>query len=280
MRYRSHDEYLKLIAGNRVKRAEEIGTTVKETLGEYVTSRKADEVRLGAVPSDRLAAFLLKNPSLLKPLIAACNMGKRAIRKDLGLELDTFRPRLDAAKARQVAEYLLPSLPQQILIESLIALDAYQWVDSAIRKVKGRWERQFGDHLRRRGVDCKKRKFSVGSQEFELDLAYPSDGDVLLAVDMKMIGHPSDKHKRGDEIVNKAIKYKGLVPKGIFVALIYYPFDDDRASLAERVTLTSEVDEVIFAGDDAESVEAASQHLYDLLKRVKTNSSSSSRLIG
>jgi hypothetical protein len=272
LRYRPHDEYLKLVATERAKRAKEIGDTVRETLGDYVTERKTDEVHFAKVSPEKLTELLLKNPSLLKPLIAACNMGKRAIRKDLGIELDTFRPRLNEDKARQIAVYLLPSLPESIFIDGLIALDAYQWVDSAIRKVKGRWERQFGEHLRARGVDCKKRKFKVGNQEFELDLAYPSEGEVLLAVDMKMIGHPSDKHKRGDEIVNKAVKYKGVVPHGVFIALIYYPFDEDRDSVAERVTMGGgQVSQVIFAGDDEESIAAAVNRLhahYELIKKI------------
>jgi hypothetical protein len=258
------------VSSKRAERAREIGDTVKETLGEYIVQRSADEVHFADVTVDQLAALLLKDPSLLKPLIAACNMGKRAIRKDLGIELDTFRPRLDRDKAYQVAEYLLPSLPKAIFIESLVALDAYQWVDSAIRKIKGRWERQFGDQLRAAGVQCKKRKFKVRKQEFELDLAYPCDGEILLAVDMKMIGHPSDKHKRGDEIVNKAMEYKGQVPRGVFVAVIYYPFDDDRQSLRERLTLGAKyVDDVIFAGDDDESVAAAVDRLLHHYRSVE-----------
>lgn len=264
MRYRKHSEYLQAIRSERERRAREIGDTVRESLGEYITRREAEEVHFEQVTADKLARLIGKNPSLLKPLIASCNMGKRAIRKDLGLELDTFRPRLTEGKARQIAEYLLPSLPESLLIEELIALDAYQWVDSAIRKMKGRWERQFADGLRARGVDCKKRKFRVGTQLFELDIAHPSEGDILFAVDVKMIGHPSDKHKRGDEIVNKAIKYNKTFPRGTFISLIYYPFDEDRKQLEDRLRSGAiEIADVIFAGDDDYSVRVAVNRLYE-----------------
>ena len=263
MRYRTHDEYLKMVEPARAKRAKEISDTIRDTLGEYVTKRKVEEINFSKVSTEKLSELLYSNPSLLKPLIAACNMGKRALRKDLGIELDTFKPRIDENKARQIAEYILPSLPESIVIDSLVSLDAYQWVDSAIRKIKGRWERQFGDLLRARGMDCRKRKFFVGDQEFELDLAYPSEGEILIAVDIKMIGHPSDKHKRGDEIVNKAVKYNKKYSTGTFISLIYYPFDEDRDSLEDRILSGSEhVTEVIFAGDDEGSVKSAVHRIY------------------
>jgi hypothetical protein len=261
--YQRHDVYLRMVAGERAKRAEEIGTTIRETLGKYVVPVQSEQVQFGRASKDELKELLLQNPTLLKPLIAACNMGKRAIRKDLGIELDTFRPRLTEERADEIAGYLLPSLPQAIVIEALVALDAYQWVDSAIRKQKGRWERQFLEGLKARGVDCKKRKFKIEGQEFELDIAYPSQGDILLGADVKMIGHPSDKHKRGDEIVNKAVKYKKAFPGGTFVSLVYYPFDEDRHQLEDRLRTGSEhVSDVVFAGDDEESVRAAIERLY------------------
>jgi len=212
---------------------------------------------------------LLQDAGLLKPLIAACNMGKRALRKDLDLEVDTFNPKLNKEQAVQVATYLHPLLPKVILIETLIALDAYQWVDSAIRKIKGRWERQFVSQLKQLKISCKKRKYEYQGQEFELDIAYPDKGDIRVGVDVKMIGHPSDKYKRSDEIVNKAVKFKQVYPDGVFVSLLYYPFEEDRQELEDRLRHgTEEIAEVIFAGDDDESVADAVRRIARLCSPI------------
>jgi len=231
---------------------------VRDRLNTYITKREVEEVDFSVVTEKTLAEVLRAQPELLKPLIAASNMGKRAIRKELELELDTYRPKLSHEQSMRLAAFLLGCLPKKMLVETLVALDAYQWVDSEIRKAKGRWEKTFEKELAKLKLEFKKRKFKTDGEEFEIDLAFPKRGDIRLAVDVKSIGHPSDKHKRGDEIVNKAVKFKKQYPKGVFIALVQYPFPLDRDEVERRLrTGTTDIDDVIFAGDDEDSIATA-----------------------
>lgn len=274
MEYRRHGDYLRLVARDREMRAVEISKTIEQALGKHIVERPAREIEFKSVTGEELSGLLLDNPKLLKPLIAVCNMGQRAIRKDLGISVESFRPRLTAAQADAIARYLLPSLPPSILVESLVALDAYQYVDSAIRTIKGRWEKRLTELLLSRGVDAKKRKFVVEDEKFEIDIAYPSKGDIQLAVDAKMIGDPLDKHKRIDEIANKADKFKKVYPQGRFVALIYYPNEDDRPQLEARLRKGSpKVDVIVFAGDDEDSLRAALDTVYAEYEKLGADAS-------
>ena len=272
MRYTKHEDYLKSLAIARQERAALLHGLIRERLSTYIAKREVEEIDFTRVTVEDLRDLLRAAPALLKPLIAACNMGKRAIRKELALELDTYRPRLTEAQATLVAQFLLPCLPRMALVETLLALDAYQWVDSEIRKQKGRWEKKFQAELRKLEIDCKKRWFTSDGERFEIDVAYPKTGPIRLAIDVKSIGHPSDKQKRGDEIVNKASHFKQVHPDAVFIALVQYPFDIDREDVEHRLMSgSSNIDEVIFAGDDEESVATAvariKQHHLSLAKR-------------
>ncbi len=209
--------------------------------------------------------MLFERPSLLKPLLVACNAGGRAVKRDLGFDVDTLKPKLSRDRADRLAEYLLRLLPQNILIESLVALDLYQWTDSAIRKAKGRWERKVMKGLRARGIDCKKRKFTAEGEDFELDVAHPSTGEVRVGVDVKTIGHSRDIHKRSDEIARKASHLKRVHPRSKFVSVVYYPYAEGGVNVESRLrTGSTEIDEVLFAGDDDASLSA----VVDVIERL------------
>jgi DNA-binding protein Fis len=255
--YRSHDAYLQAIAVQRTKRAEEIRSVVREKLGKYVAQVEADELDLGRVSAEELRELLSAHPDLLKPLLVACNVGQRAVKRDLGFNVNTLRPRLKQAQAQQLAEFLLRSLPKKILVDSLVALDLYQWTDSAIRKAKGGWEKNIIEGLKGRGVDCRKRKFKVDGQSFELDVAYPSTGPVKVGVDVKMIGHALDIHKRSDEIKDKATLLKEQFPEATFVSVVYYPDDEGKQQVENRLRAgVTHIDRILFAGDDPASIAA------------------------
>jgi hypothetical protein len=92
---------------------------------------------------------------------------------------------------------------------------------------------------------------------FELDAAHPPRGEMIeVGVDVKGISHPRDFHKRGDEIVNKAEKFKSVYPRGKFGAVLHYPFLDSRANVIQRLGHTA-IDGIVFAGDNKESIENA-----------------------
>lgn len=265
MRHKKHVEYLQDVQAGREERCARIAALVRSTMPKRLERREREVVVLAGMSAPELAAALVAAPELLKPFLAACNMGGRALRKDLGIELDTYRPKLDQEIATRVAEFLLPALPPEITLDALLALDLYQFVDSEIRKAKGSWEKQILRRLVARGVDAKKRRFEVGGEAFELDIAVPSKGPIVFGVDVKMIGHQRDIHKRGDEIVNKAQKLKVVYPYARFAAVVYYP-GPEYEHLEHRLTDGTRVDSVLRAGDDEDTLDAVADALAEQIR--------------
>ena len=97
---------------------------------------------------------------------------------------------------------------------------------------------------------------SEAPEDFELDAACPRTGPISVAVDVKRIEARRDIHKRCDEIVNKAAKFKGVYPDGKFVAFIYYPFTDEHTNVANRLK-SEDIDVVVFASEHPDSVRNA-----------------------
>jgi hypothetical protein len=84
-----------------------------------------------------------------------------------------------------------------------------------------------------------------------------------VGVDVKRIGSPRDNHKRLDEIVNKAVKFKKKYPAGKFGAVIYHPFEPSSHATIMARMLSTDVDGVAFpSGDSPASVESAVLLLY------------------
>lgn len=266
MKHQTHGEYLALVKAKRLEREREIHDALLRLFSNRVVRREVEVIELGKVTAKELAASLLAVPRILKPMLVACNMGKLALRGDLGIEVDTINPRLTPDLARTIADYLLPQLPESLTVDSLVRLDAYQFVDSEIRKHKGRWETRFRDGLLALGFDVRKRKFiNADDEEFELDIAWPATGPIVVGVDVKMIGHSSDVQKRGDEIVNKAANLKRDVPKSVFISIVHYRIKDDEQRLRDRLR-SPNIDEVLLAGDDDESIEIVVGRLAEVLR--------------
>ncbi len=90
----------------------------------------------------------------------------------------------------------------------------------------------------------------------ELDAGYPASGTLEIGVDVKRIEARRDIHKRCDEIVNKAAKFKGVYPSARFVAFIYYPFTDEHTNVSNRLK-SEDIDVVVFAGEHPDSIRNA-----------------------
>jgi hypothetical protein len=268
VRYNTHGEYLRRASEAAEKRRCEIEGLFRKLFPDLLEQEQHDVIRLADVDEERLAEAILAEPLLLKPLLAVLNMGKRAPRKDLGFEIDTFRPKINAEKARVLAGYLKPLFPGRIGLDTISYLDRYQFVDSFVRTLKGRWEKRVASALTAVGLKGKKSKFTLDGEKYEIDYAVPVEPPHVLGVDIKMIGHPLDKHKRGDEIIHKADAFKQVFPKAIFVAVVYYPFNEDGQALDSRLTGGgSKVDGVFHVGDDEESTEQAATGIVDLVSR-------------
>jgi hypothetical protein len=268
-----HGDYVKRVASDAAARKSEIEALFKALFPDLICTAECQIIKLGQVNEQRLASALLSNPNLLKPLLAVCNMGKRAIAQDIGIEVDTYRPKLNATNAEAIAGYLKPMLPSEISLEAIGRLDSYQFVDTAIRKAKGAWEKRVCAALEAAGLRGHKRKFQPSkesSEEFELDFAMPIEGDIEVGVDVKHIGHPSDKQKRGDEIVNKALKLWKRYPGALFFSIVKYPYPEDQEPLRARLRPTSRpFDGLFIAGDDDESLAECAQSIREVVQSKK-----------
>lgn len=259
----THAERLSLVIDDARARRARIGVALRVAFEPYIEVRQTEWILFKNVTADALSAIFLTNPDVLKPITAACNIAGRAIRRDLGFEVDTYKPRLTKSQADQLAGYLRPFLPDALAIPAVEAIDEWFFVDKELRKTRGHWEKLITDELTRRsGKLFRKRKFAIADSngrpmEFELDAAHSAaSSPILVGIDVKGISHPRDFHKRGDEIVNKAEKFKTVYPTGKFGAVLHYPFMDSRDNVLQRLRNPA-IDGIVFAGDSKESIELA-----------------------
>ena len=265
-KFANHAVRMSWVLADAKKRRSTVATELKRAFAAYIETRPTEWIRFDMVSAEVLSKAFLEHPTVVKPITAICNIAGRAIRRDLGFDVDTYRPRLTSAQASQLAGYVKPFLPPGMALPGIEAVDDWFYVDKEIRSYQGRWESLITDSLTRRtGKTFKKRKFAIidsGSGqllEFELDAALPAKGEPIeVGVDVKRIGSPRDIHKRIDEIVNKATKFKQRYPSGKFGAVVYYPFDSAGQSNITNRMRSAHIDGIVFpAGDSPDFVVTA-----------------------
>lgn len=256
--YGSHADYMSWVADDAKARRKAIEAALRDAFADFIETRQVEVIVFSSVSVCDLANAIVRYPSVLKPLVAACNIAARAIERDLQIKnVDTYNPKLTEQQAYAIAGYIKPFLPAYLEIPTLCTLDRVAFIDKEIRKVKGRWERRIVDTLNRFGsVRFRKRKFTVHGEDFELDAATPPKGPVQIGIDIKRIEARRDIHKRCDEIVNKAAKLKAVFPDAKFAAIIYYPFIDEHINIQNRLD-SGDIDAVLFAAESKDSIESA-----------------------
>lgn len=264
--YDSHADYMEWVKSDANERAAKMQRVLVEVFKGFIETREVEVINFSAMTALDLATALHKHPSVLKPIIACCNVAGRAIERDLDIKgLDTYTPRLTETHAATIAGYLKPFLPQELAVPALSELDRYFFVDKEIRARKGRWEKAILDSLNRHArVTFKKRRFVVGSESFEIDAAAPPTGDIEIAIDVKRIEARRDIHKRADEIINKAMKFKKRHPKSLFAAVVYYPFTTEQINVQSRLK-SKYVDALSFASQSEEQIDVSIGLLVDEL---------------
>lgn len=259
--YDTHSDYMDWARERAAARSREIEQALRDSLRDFI--EPAELSVLSFRMTDRqLATALVQAPKILKPLLAACNLASRAIERDLGIKnVNTYAPRLNEAQSLAIAAYIKEFVPDQISIAALVELDRHFFVDKTIRQNKGRWEKSILAALRDvTGCDFKKRMFESGGDKFELDGAYPIEGPIEYGIDVKRIEARRDIHKRSDEVVNKATKFKRTYPTGKFGAVVYYPFAEEHGKVRKRMR-SRHVDGVAFASPDVEDIRRAIEEL-------------------
>lgn len=264
--YDSHADYMRWVKSDAEARASELRATLVRAFAGFVEVREVEVINFSAMTALELASAIVAEPSILKPLMACCNVAGRAVERDLDIRgLDTYSPRLSEAQAAAIAGYLKPFLPQELAVPALSELDRYFFVDKEIRARKGRWEREILEALNTLSrCTFKKRRFTVGGESFELDAAAPETGKIEIAIDVKRIEARRDVHKRADEIVNKATKFRSRYPRSRFAAVVYYPFAAEHVNVQSRLK-TRAIDAVCFASQGGEQLRVAIGLLVDQL---------------
>jgi hypothetical protein len=253
--YSGHQEQLKNSrpSPERVAQIESSLIAAYKSVLEY---REVPFIRFGDLNAAELADAFVAHPLIIKPTLCCVNVAQRAISRDLGFDLDTYSAKITAEQARILAGYIKPFLPPAIAVPALVELDRYFWTDKELRAQKGNWERTITEAINRAStVVFRKRKFVSDGEEFEIDAAYPAKGEPIeVGVDVKRIESRRDIHKRADEIINKATKFKKTYPKGKFVALVYYPFPTQHVNAQSRLH-SANIDAVFFAGETQSSID-------------------------
>jgi hypothetical protein len=264
--YGSHADYMGWVKDDAGSRQKSIEKALSEAFSKFIERREVEVVIFSSMSALDLANAVSEHPSVLKPLLAACNIAARAIERDLSIKnADTYNPRLSHDEAKVIAGYIKPFLPPALAIPVLSHIDRIGFIDKEIRKRKGQWEKKVVETLNRFSTfEFHKRMFEAGGQQFELDAASPKTGDIEVGIDIKRIEARRDIHKRCDEIVNKAGKLKSPFAHAKFGAVIYYPFIEEHVNIQNRLR-SEHVDCVVFASETRESITNAVRMLLPTL---------------
>lgn len=268
--YDSHGDLVLKLQQKAGDRCRDLTEKLKEAFSEFIRVESVEVVFFAEMSVDHLAAAFQKYPLVLKPILVSCNIAARAIERDLNIKnVDTYSPRLTEKQAGEVAAYIKQFLPPYIAIPALCSLDQHFYIDKEMRASKGRWEAIITEALNKYAKeDFKKRKFDVDGQKFELDAASPPSGLIAIGIDVKRIEARRDIHKRCDEIINKAAKFKVAFPSSKFAAVIYYPFIDEHLNVQSRLK-SKLIDIVVFAGTGTDSIANAVQTLLIAVEHQK-----------
>lgn len=264
--YGSHADYMAWISDEVEARQATLYQDLKDAFVEHIEMRSVEVVVFSSMGVIDFANAIERFPSILKSLLAACNLAARAIERDLQIKnVDTFKPRLTRDQIVAIAGYARPFLPDYLELPVLVHLDRTAFIDKEIRKAKGQWEKRILNALNMYSDQpFKKRLFKVAGESFELDAASPPEGAVRIGIDVKRIEARRDIHKRCDEIVNKAAKLKSVYANAKFAAVIYYPFVDEHINVQNRLK-SDNIDDVAFASEAPDSVENAARMLLSSL---------------
>ncbi len=253
--YSTHRDYIDKVNEDATARHGDIEIALREAFAQFIERREVEVIVFSGMSVLDLAHAIKEQPIILKSLLAAASLGGRAISRDLGIEIDTYNPRLNDETSAALAGYIKPFLPPYLELPALSYIDRLHYIDKEIRRGKGNWEKVICQALNRYAQPnkFKKRKFTAGGDNFELDAASPLTGAILIGIDVKRIEAREDIHKRCDEIMNKAYKLKAVFPEAKFGAVIYYPFIEEQINVTNRLRSPS-IDGIVFARDEESSV--------------------------
>lgn len=263
--YSSHEDQLR-DSQPPAERVEAVQDALLKAYADVIVIREVPFIVFGDLSAEELARAFINFPLIIKPTLCCVNVAQRAIKKELGFDFNTYGTRITEAQAHLLAGYLVRILPPAIAVPALMELDRYAWVDKMMRASKGNWEKAVTKAINEITTSTfKKRKFVCDDETFEIDAANPPKGEPIeVAIDVKRIESPRDIHKRADEIINKAAKFKKVYPSGKFVAVVYYPFPTQHINATNRLK-SPHIDYVFFAAATESSIKATADMIVGTL---------------
>lgn len=260
--YSSHSDQLESIPPHESRR-DELAQALKAAFSPHIETRQTVVILFDEVSATELANAFVNYPVIVKSVLASVNVAARAVARDLGITLDTYKGTIDDGTAAALAGYLKPMLPKELPIPALVELDRYFWTDKSLRAQKGNFEKRIVAYLElNSGHTFRKRQFESDARRYELDAAYPPSGDgpIEVGVDIKRVESPRDVHKRADEIINKATEFKRAYPDGKFFAVVYYPHPAQHQNMSTRLR-SQFLDGEFFVNETNSSIDQATQML-------------------
>jgi hypothetical protein len=269
--YSSHQEQVAECqpSPERIKKLED---SLIEAYEKVITYQEVPFIVFGDLNAEELAAAFVKYPIIIKPTLCCVNVAQRAVKRDLGFDLNTYSEKISETHAALLAGYIKPLLPPAIAVPALMELDRFFWTDKEMRARKGNWEKTVTLSINKASSQrFKKRKFECDGEQFEIDAACPAKGENIdIAIDIKRIESQRDIHKRADEIINKAQKFKKTYPQSRFIAVVYYPFPNQHLNLQNRLQ-SKDIEGVFFAGETESSIANVADMLVGTLGLKESN---------
>lgn len=139
--YTNHRNQIESVQGLD-ERLTQLSEAMYEGFKKYLISRESYFINFKDMTADELADVLFEYPIIIKSVLASVNVASRAIKRDLEIDIDTYKLNITKTKAGILAGYIKPMLPSEISIDALCELDRWFYVDKEIRKNKGRWEKE------------------------------------------------------------------------------------------------------------------------------------------
>jgi hypothetical protein len=262
--FSTHQDYMAEVKSAADDRQTKVEAKLAEGFARFLQPRHIPVINFKDVNAEELGVLFETYPIIVKAVIMACNVAARAIERDLGIKnFDTYHPRFKPGQALTLARYVKPFLPVTLPVQALSHLDRVAYIDKEMRKGKGNWERKIceaANHLFPR-KKFRKTTFTTGTDVYELDAAACAAPNVIeIGIDVKRVEAKQDTHKRSDEIVNKAAKFKSVYPNGKFGAVVSFPFPAAQAALVSRLQCPN-IDGLVFANDDEGVIRSAVEEL-------------------
>ena len=207
-----------------------------------------------------LGRFLATHPSLADPLMALCEVGPCAIRRDLGLSAsDLHGPRSRRSALMALAGYLKPLLPDRIEPRDSPADGDLRLLERQARMSQDQWEavvrNSFAKAARRLHFSgaFAARHITLRSGTGALQLTHPASGTIQVAVLAKRAELRGTLRKKCDEILRVVSIARCACPAATFVAFIHHPYSDQHIHALKQLR-SGGVTRVVFASDHPESI--------------------------